>query len=81
MLTLLTFKENNKALAMSNDNFLEKLNDRVIIASYLLSPLSKTNNLENTSQLNLVKGSSSNKVNNLLIHSTIQYQLLYKTNC
>ena len=46
------------------------MKDRVIITSYLLSPLSKITNLENTSQFKLVKDPDSNGVNYLLIHNT-----------
>ena len=51
------------------------MNDRGIIASYLLSPLSKITNLENTSQFNLVKDSNSYRVKELLIHNTIPVTL------
>ena len=47
------------------------MNDRGIIASYLLSPFSKITNPENTSQFKLIKDSSSSRVNDLLIHNTI----------
>ena len=46
------------------------MNDKGIIASYLLSPLSKITNPENTSQFTLMKDSNSNRVNDLLIHNT-----------
>ena len=51
------------------------MNDRGKIASYLLSPLSKITNLENTSQFKLVKDFYSNRVNDLLIHSSIPVTL------
>ena len=51
------------------------MNDRGIIASYLLSPLTKITNPENTNQLKLVKGCTSNRVNDLLIHNTIPITL------
>ena len=51
------------------------MNDRVILASYLISPLSKITNPENTTQFNLVNDSSSNRVNDLLIHNTIPITL------
>ena len=47
------------------------MNDRGILASYLMSPLSKITNPENTSQFKLVKDSSSNRVNDLKIHNSI----------
>ena len=71
----MTPEENNKALAKLNDKLLEKLNDRGIIASYLLSPLSKITNPENTSQFKLVKVPDSNRVNDLLINKTIPVTL------
>ena len=45
--------------------------DRGILASYLMSPLSKITNLENTSQFKLVKDSTSNRVNDLKKNKTI----------
>ena len=45
--------------------------DRGIIASYLMSLLSKITNLENTSQFKLVKDHNSNRINDLLIKNTI----------
>ena len=54
---MLTSKENNKAIENINSKLLEKLNDRGILASYLMSPLSKFTNSENTSQFKLVKDS------------------------
>ena len=45
--------------------------DRGIIASYLLSPLSKTTNPENATQLKLVKDYKSSRVNDLLIKNTV----------
>ena len=51
------------------------MNDRGIIASYLMSPSSKITNPENTSQFKLVKDSNSNRVNDLLIHNTIPVTL------
>ena len=51
------------------------MNDRDILASYLMSPLSKITNPENTSQFKLVKDSSSNRVNDLKIHNSIPITL------
>ena len=51
------------------------MNDRGILASYLMSPLSKITNPENTSQFKLVKDSSSNRVNDLKIHNSIPITL------
>ena len=61
----------NQALENLNNKLLELMNGRGISASYLKSPLSKITDLENSSQFKLVKDSSSNIVNDLLIHSTI----------
>ena len=44
-----TSKENNKTLTTLNSKLLEIMNDRGIIASYLLSLLSKNTNPENKS--------------------------------
>ena len=68
-------KESIKAITTLNNKLLEIMNDRGVIASYLLSPLSKIINLENTSQLKLVKDSISNRVNDLMIHNTIPVTL------
>ena len=65
-----TSASNNKALEKINDKLLEIMNDSGIIASYLLSPLSKLTKPENTSQYKLVKDPSSNSVNNSLINKT-----------
>ena len=46
------------------------MNDKRIIASYLLSPLSKITNLEQTSHFKLAKGPQSNRVEDLLIIKT-----------
>ena len=51
------------------------MNDRGIIASYLISPLSKITDPENTSQFKLVKSSILKRVNDLLIHNTIPITL------
>ena len=62
---------NNEALNDLNNKLLEILNDSGILASYLMSPLSKITNPENTSQFRLVKDSNSNRVKDLLLHNTI----------
>ena len=51
------------------------MNDRGIIARYLLSPLSKISNAENSTQFRLVKDSQSDTVNDLLINKTIPITL------
>ena len=67
--------KNNEALENLYNKLLEIMNDRGILASYLMSPLSKITNPENTTQFKLVKDSSSNRVNDLLIHNTIPITL------
>ena len=54
-----------------NNKLLEKRIDRGILASCLLSPLSKITNTENSIQFKLVKDSSSNRVFDLLLKNTI----------
>ena len=67
--------KNNQAIENINNNLLEIMNDRGILATYLMSPLSKITNPENTSQFKLVKDSSSNRVNDLKIHNSIPITL------
>ena len=72
-----TSNNNNKALEKLNNKLLEIMNDRGILATYLMSPSSKITNPESTSQFNLVKGSNSNRVDDLLIHNTMPNTLYY----
>ena len=51
------------------------MNDRGILATYLMSPLSKITNPKNTSQFILVKDSSSIRVNDLKVHNSIPITL------
>ena len=44
--------KNNLAIENINNNLLEIMNDRGILATYLMSPLSRITNLENSGQLN-----------------------------
>ena len=67
--------KNNLAIENINNNLLEIMNDRGILATYLLYPLSRITNLENTTQFKLVKDSSSNRVNDLKINNTIPITL------
>ena len=67
-----TSKENNKALENLNDKLLEIMIDRGILASYLLSALSKIINPEHTTQYKLVNNPNSKRVNDLLINETIR---------
>ena len=65
--------KNNQALENLNNKLLEIMNDRGILATYLMSPLSKITNPENTSQFKLVKDHNSNRVNDLKINKTTDY--------
>ena len=66
---------NNRAIENLNNKLLEIMNDRGILASYLLTPLSKISNPEDTTQFKLVKDSTSNRVNDLKINNSIQITL------
>ena len=70
-----TSVKNNQAIENLDNKILEIMNDRGLIASYLLSPVAKIFNPENTTQFKLVKDSSSNRANDLLIHNTIPITL------
>ena len=67
--------KNNLAIENINNNLLEIMNDRGILATYLMSPLSRITNPENSSQFKLVKDPSSNRVNDLKINKTIPITL------
>ena len=67
--------ENNQAKENLNNKLLEIMKDRGILASYLMSPLSKITNPENTTQFKLIKDSSSNRVNHLKINNSIPITL------
>ena len=51
------------------------MNDRGILATYLMSPLSKITNPENTTQFKLVKDANSKRVNDLKINNSIPITL------
>ena len=68
-------KENNLLLENANNKLLEIMNDRGILATYLMSPLSKITNPENTTQFKLIKDSTSNRVNDLKINNSIPITL------
>ena len=70
-----TSNKNNQAIENLNNKLLEIKNDRGILATYLMSSLSKITNPENTIQFKLVKDSSSNRVNDLKIHNSIPITL------
>ena len=65
----------NQAIENINNKLSEIMNDRGILASYLMSPLSKITNPENTSQFKLVKDPSSNRANDLKIRNSIPITL------
>ena len=67
--------KNNLAIENINNKLLEILNDRGILATYLMSPLSKITNPENDSQFKLVRVSNSNRVNDLLFKNKIPITL------
>ena len=67
--------KNNQATENIHNNFLEIMNDRGILATYLMSPLSRITNPENSSQFKLVKDPSSNRVNDLKTNKTIPVTL------
>ena len=66
---------NNKAIENINNKLLEIMNDRGILATYLMSPLSKITNPENKSQFRLEKDHNSNRVNDLLMKNKIPITL------
>ena len=70
-----TSLKNNEAIENLNNKLLEIMNDRGILATYLMSPLSRITNPENSSQFKLVKDPSSNRVNDLKIYKTIPITL------
>ena len=67
--------KNNLAIENINNNLLEIMNDRGILATYLMSPLSRITNSDNTSQFRLVKDHNSNRVNDLLMKNKIPFTL------
>ena len=67
--------KNNQAIENLNNKLLEIMNDRGILATYLMSLLSKITNPENSSQFKLVKDHNSSRVNDLLIKNTIPITL------
>ena len=71
-----TSMKNNQAIENLNKKLLEIMKDRVILASYLMTPLSKITNPENGSQFKLVKDPSSNRANDLLLKNKIS-NILY----
>ena len=70
-----TSVKNNQAIENLDNKLLEIMNDRGIIASYLLSPLAKIFNPENTTQFKLIIDSTSDRVNDLKINNSIPITL------
>ena len=70
-----TSLKNNEAIENLNNKLLEIMNDRGILAAYLMSPLSKITNPENTTQFKLIKDYTSNRVNDLNINNSIPITL------
>ena len=73
-ITETSFK-NNQALQNLNNKLLEILNDRGILATYLMFLSSKITNPENSSKFKLVEDHNSNRVNDLLKKNTIPKNL------
>ena len=70
-----TSKKNNKALENLNNRLLEIMNGRGFLASYLMSPISKITDPENSTQFELLKDHNSNRVNDMLLKNTIAITL------
>ena len=70
-----TSMKNNQAIGDLNNKLLEIVNERGILATYLMSPLSKFAYPENASQFKLVRDSTSNRVIDLKINKTIPFTL------
>ena len=70
--------KNIQALQTLNSKLLKIMNDRGLLATYLMSPLSKITNPENSSQFKLVKDINSNRGNDLKINKTITNTLYNK---
>ena len=68
-------RQSYKTIENLNNKLQEIMNERGRLAPYLMSPLSKITNAENTSQFRLVKVSTSSRVNDLLLHNSIPITL------
>ena len=66
---------NNKAIENLNEKILELMDEKGMIAPYLVSSLSIVFNLENKSQFRLRKDPNSTKINDFLIHRGIPVTL------
>ena len=67
--------KNNQAIEILNKKLLEIMNDRGVLACYLMSLLSKITNPEISTQFKLVRDTSSNRVKDLLIKNTLAITL------
>ena len=67
--------KNNQAIENLDNKLLEIMNDRGVIASYLLSPLAKIFNPENATQFKLINDSTSDRVNDSKINKSIPFTL------
>ena len=67
--------KSNQAIEILNNKLLDIMNERGILATYLMSPSSKITNPENATQFDLVKVPNSNRVNNLLMKNKIPITL------
>ena len=70
-----TSKENNNSSANLSDIFLENMIDMGVIASCLLSPLTKITNFEHRSQFKILRDLHSNQIKDLLIKKSIPVNL------
>ena len=70
-----TSLKNNEAIENLNNKLLESMNDRGILATYLMPPLSKITNPENTTKFKLIKDSTSHRVNDLKLNNSIPITL------
>ena len=70
-----TSVKNNQAIENFDNKLLVIMKDRGILATYLMSPLSRITNPENSSQFKLVKDPSSNRINDLKINKTLPITL------
>ena len=67
--------KNNQVIENLDNKLLEIMNDRRFLASYLMSPLSKITNPENTTHFKSVKDSNSNGVKDLKRNNSIPITL------
>ena len=70
-----TSTNNNKSLENLNNKCFEIMNDRGILASSFMSPLSKITNPEKSTKFKLVEDHHSTRVNDFLIHNSIPITL------